>query len=191
MGGLITETDAISPLLWFALGFTLSAIVCVIFILFERSRMHAALAQAERDRACLALAENVGSVATWMVDLRTRELFWSDRVFAVHGRAKDAGLPPLDSTIDYYHPEDRERVRKTFASAARTGGPFHLDARIIDEQGVEKHIICRGICNLGPDGQAVELFGVLFDPPEARSFATFGNEDLNTLALEEDYRADA
>ena len=153
--------------------------------------MYAKLLQAERDRACLALAENVGSVATWAVDLRTRELFWSDRVFAVHGRSKDAGLPPLDTTIDYFHPEDRERARKTYARAVVSGGPFYLDARIIDEQGVEKHIMCRGICNLGPDGNAVELFGVLFEPPESRTFATFGNEDLNTLALEEDYHADA
>ena len=153
--------------------------------------MHAALARGERDRACLALAENVGSVATWMVDLRTRKVFWSDRVFAVHGRDKAAGTPPLDAAIDYYHPEDRERVKKTFDKAAAAGSPFYLDARIIDEQGVQKHIMSRGICNLGPDGRAVELFGVLFEAPESRSFETLRNEDLNTLALEEDYRADA
>tara|TARA_R100001224_G_scaffold102909_2_gene75333 strand:- start:137 stop:628 length:492 start_codon:yes stop_codon:yes gene_type:complete len=163
----------------------------VIFLLVERSRMHTRLAQAERDRACLALAENVGSVATWMVDLRTRTVFWSDRVFAVHGRDKAAGTPPLDAALDYYHPDDRERVRKTFDKAAVSGGPFYVDARIIDEQGVERHIMCRGICNLGADGKPTELFGVLFEAPEARSFGTFGNEDLNTLALEEDYPADA
>jgi len=49
----------------------------------------------------------------------------------------------------------------------------------------------RGICNLGPDGNAVELFGVLFDAPDARPFTTFAHEDLNTLSLEEDYHADA
>lgn len=175
----------------FVLGATLSAIICGIFMLIVRERLQVRLAQAERDRACLALAENVASVATWMVDLRTQKVFWSDRVFAVHGRDKAAGTPPLDAALDYYHPDDRERVRKTFDKAAVSGGPFYVDARIIDEQGVERHIMCRGICNLGADGKPTELFGVLFEAPEARSFGTFGNEDLNTLALEEDYPADA
>tara|TARA_B100000678_G_scaffold4582_1_gene3976 strand:- start:316 stop:861 length:546 start_codon:yes stop_codon:yes gene_type:complete len=180
-----------SPVFMFVAGATLSAIVCGVLLLIARERVHVRLAQAERDRACLALAENVGSVATWMVDLRTQKVFWSDRVFAVHGRDKTAGTPPLAAAIDYYHPEDRERVRKTFDNAVMSGSPFHIDARIIDEQGVEKQIMSRGICTFGPDGKATELFGVLFEAPESKSFAAFGNEDLNTLALEEDYRADA
>ena len=180
-----------SPLLMFVLGATLSAIICGIFMLIVRERLQVRLAQAERDRACLALAENVASVATWMVDLRTQKVFWSDRVFAVHGRPKAAGTPPLDDAINYYHPDDRARVRETFDSAVASGSPFHLDARIIDEQGVERPVMSRGICNLGPDGNAVELFGVLFDAPDARPFTAFAHEDLNTLSLEEDYHADA
>ena len=180
-----------SPVLMFVSGAMLSAIVCGVLLLIARERLQTRLARAERDRACLALAENVASVATWMVDLRTQKVYWSDRVFAVHGRPKAAGTPPLDAAIDYYHPEDRARVRKTFDDAVLSGSPFHLDARIIDEQGVEKPIMSRGICNFGPDGKAVELFGVLFESPDARPFSTFGNEDLNTLSLEEDYHAEA
>ncbi|MEL7690947.1 PAS domain-containing protein [Citromicrobium bathyomarinum] len=105
--------------------------------------------------------------------------------------AQSSRCAPLDDAIDYYHPDDRARVRETFDSAVASGSPFHLDARIIDEQGVERPIMSRGICNFGPDGKPVELFGVLFDAPDTRPFTTFGNEDLNTLSLEEDYHADA
>lgn len=180
-----------SPLLMFVLCATLSAIICGIFMLIARERLQARLTAAERDRACLTLAENVGSVATWIVDKRTGTLFWSDRVYAIHGRDKAKGTPELEAAIDYYHPDDRERVRKTVEEAISSGSPFHLDARLIDEQGVEKSVISRGICTVGQDGEVVELFGVFFETTPTRSFAVLGNEDLNTLSLEEDYHADA
>lgn len=152
--------------------------------------MHARLAQAERDRECLALAENVGSVATWSIHRRTRKVVWSDRVFEIHARDKTVGPPNLDEAIAYFHPDDRARVESIVLRALGTGSPFHIDARLIDEQGVEKSVMSRGICHTGYDGYVEELFGVFFETRPSRSYAVFGNEDLNTLALEEDYHAD-
>jgi len=176
----------LSTLFAFATGAAISTMICGVLLLIERERLHSRLARAERDRRFLSLAENVGSVATWIVDNRTGKVTWSDRVFDIHGRDKAAGPPDIADAIDYYHPDDRERVQDTINKALETGSPFLLDARIIDEQGVEKSVVSRGICNVGHDGSVEEVFGVFFEISASRSFAVSGTEDLNTLALQHD-----
>ncbi len=165
------------PLFWFLLGLTISALAAGAYITSCRRKMEARLNEAERDRACLALAENVGSVATWSVDNRTNKLYWSDRLFAIHGRDKDKGTPDLDSAIDYYHPEDRIKVRRTVSRALAEGRPFHFQARIIDENGIEKSIMSRGICHVGHDGEVDQVFGVAFETAHTISIADFGNDN--------------
>ena len=58
-------------------------IICVIRDVSERVRAEAAMIEANR---LLMLAEHVGALGHWRIQLPGRELHWSAEVYRIHGR---------------------------------------------------------------------------------------------------------
>ena len=178
-----------TPIFWFVLAFALTAAAAAVYLLLERGRARAAGDSDERHRVWLALAEDVGAVATWSLSVATGKLTWSDRVFAIHARNMAAGAPTLEEAIDYYHPEDREMVRYSLGRAVELGGPFEIKARLIDENGRENAVVARGICKVGSNGAVDEIFGVFITTAPSISIGAYGNDNPEQDVLENGYRA--
>ena len=81
----------------------------------------------------LKLAMSAGRMAAWEVNLRTGKLWWSDEMYALHGRPAADGTPS-----DYYalvHEEDRERLREHAAAVAVACSEYEAQYRVVWPDG--------------------------------------------------------
>ncbi|HEU0066548.1 MAG TPA: PAS domain S-box protein, partial [Sphingomonas sp.] len=123
------------------------------------SRIAAGLRESHR---LLLMAETVGGIGHWRLDVASEAVVWSDAVCAMHGRP--AGFSPaLATAIHSYHPDDRERVGGLVGGALATGGDFDFGARIVRTDGGLRHVVSRGRAEIAPDGSVIGLFGVIQD----------------------------
>ena len=123
----------------------------------EQRIAQASLAEIEaRVRDSEALA-NVGS---WLWDLRTDAVQWSDEFHRIHG------LDPLDfdGTLDAHlarvHPSDREVVRAGMAESVESGRAFDQEYRIVRPSDEVRVIHARAQPMIGSDGAVVGLRGI-------------------------------
>jgi integral membrane sensor domain MASE1 len=91
-------------------------------LLAARDRLHRTLAEAHR---MLAMAERAAEAGHWRIDVRRREVFWSEGAARIYGRAADAP-PSFEGAIDGYHPDDREAVATAVARSSATGEPLRV-----------------------------------------------------------------
>ena len=115
-------------------------------------------------KSLLLLAEETAHVGHWIVDLVASTIYWSDEVYRIHGVTKEKYIPELVSAIDFYHPDDRARVKACLERAISLGEEFAFEARLAVESGVRRVSAC-GRCFL-ENGKTVRIFGTLTDVTE-------------------------
>ncbi|MEL6180570.1 MAG: PAS domain-containing protein, partial [Myxococcota bacterium] len=112
----------------------------------------------------LRMAEELGRLGHWRVDLAHQELFWSTEVFRIHGIPPEEGTPKLEEAINAYHPDDRAIVSANLNKAIAEHSGFEFELRLIHRDGSVRHVLCRGICEMAEDGSGPEaVFGIFVD----------------------------
>ncbi len=115
----------------------------------------------------LKMAEGLGKVGFWRVDLSDPRPKWSDEVYRIHGL--EPGVPvSLEDAFDAYHPADRTQVRENVDHAISRKGEWQLEARIVQPTGEVRLTRSSGRCELDPTGNVVAIYGVLRDITEQR-----------------------
>ncbi|MBV7255622.1 diguanylate cyclase [Pacificimonas sp. WHA3] len=110
----------------------------------------------------LKQAESAAGVGHWRIDLGTDMMFWSDQVYSIHGleiQPFSAG----DDGLAVYRTADRANIRHIIQEASKTGEDFEYRASIKRPDGQVRHIMSKGSVEVGDDGQATALFGMLQD----------------------------
>jgi len=106
----------------------------------ERKRAEEAL---QRSEAYLAEAQKLTHTGSWVWNLRTDALFWSQEVFRIYDYdPKQMGHPTWDF-FERIHPEDRPRFeqrKKRLASAQKEWADSKIDFRIVLPDGTIKHL---------------------------------------------------
>ncbi|WP_225335708.1 PAS domain S-box protein [Halomicrobium urmianum] len=117
---------------------TVEAVEGVVLDVTERIEYEREL---ERTRDLLQHAQRIGGIGGWEIDLRSdpNELFWTDEVYRIHGLEPDADVD-LEDGIDYYHPDDRERIREAVRRAIEEGEPYDVEARLITADGEQRWV---------------------------------------------------
>jgi diguanylate cyclase (GGDEF)-like protein/PAS domain S-box-containing protein len=89
-------------------------------------------------------------------------LWWSSGTRRIHGVPADFE-PSLEAAINFYVPEDRDRVRQAVAGALAGGGAWDLELCIVRADGQRRHVRARGQSTLRMDNQPVTLLGTFED----------------------------
>lgn len=132
----------------------------------ERKRLEArtaaAFQQVRETNRLFGMAGALASIGHWRFEVEGDSVIWSDEVFRIHGLP--VGEPPaLDSTMDYYHPDDRERINAELTAAIAERRGFEWEARIIGADGRTRHVIAQGQTEVDDAGKMVAMFGVFQD----------------------------
>ena len=132
---------------------------------------------AERDRATaaklleknrlMAMAEQIAHVGHWRFDLASNKLYWSDEIYRTYGLPMST-TPTLETVIEAYHPEERDRVRAILDDAVANGEPYWYEARIVRPDGLVRDVVASGQSERGDDDSVVATFGVLQDVTELK-----------------------
>jgi PAS domain S-box-containing protein len=76
----------------------------------------------------------MAKIGGWELDPQTRDVRWTEQTYRIHGVSSDYD-PPLDEAIEFFHPDDREQLRRALGRAIDQGEPYDLELRFITAQG--------------------------------------------------------
>ena len=122
----------------------------------------------DEELTMLNLAETMSGVGHWKLDIATQSVHWSDEVYRIHGVTPETFDPNYDDAVSFYHPEDREEVRRQIGQVIQTGGAFQFELRLVRRDGVERIVQSRAASEIGSDGPPVSVYGVFRDVTEER-----------------------
>ncbi len=124
-----------------------------------------AAAQIEESHRLLMLAERMAGVGHWRFDVIDRSLFWSSEVFRIHG-LDPRTQPPIETGLDFYHPDDQPMVRDLLDRAVERGEAWTFRARLIRADGEQRRVESFGQAERAPDGRVIGIVGVFRDVTE-------------------------
>jgi len=141
------------------------AALCITRDSTERKRMEERLRESE---ANLREAQRVANIGSWVRDLRTQEVQWSDETFRIVGRAPDRDPVRFDEFLSAVHPQDRDAVTRALDDVLQRKRPYDIEYRILRPDGTSRIVHARGEVRVDGSGAAVKLLGTMQDVTERR-----------------------
>jgi PAS domain S-box-containing protein len=102
------------------------------------------------------------TIGHWELDASTNDLYWSDEVYSIHGLEPEGGID-LDTAINAYHPDDRERAFGHIQRALDQNENFLLDLRIVRPGGEMRTVRSTGAVRTDTSGRLLSIFGMCQD----------------------------
>ena len=78
----------------------------------------------------LKAAQRLAHIGNWYWDVKTNYAEWSDELYEIYGRDAKDGVPPIDSWLDYVHPDDRAPLQQAIQDALEGKGQYRIEYRI-------------------------------------------------------------
>jgi diguanylate cyclase (GGDEF)-like protein/PAS domain S-box-containing protein len=125
------------------------------------------LAAASEREQRLAEAQEVARMGSWEVDLRTRDVAWSDGLYRLL-ELRPGQTVTNDMFVSRVHPDDRQAVIEAVTATFNGGAPHALDFRVVLADGTERWLHLRGDITERLDGEPVTMAGTIQDVSERR-----------------------
>ena len=89
----------------------------------------------------LQQAGRIADIGGWEYDATTDppELTWTDQLYRLHGLPLDTDID-VETVVDLYHPDDRDRIRTLFRRAIETGEGYDMEVRLQTADGSERWV---------------------------------------------------
>lgn len=121
--------------------------------------------QAENDlhfhKELLEFNETVSNIAYWSINLLTRQTYYSDNYYRIHG-VKPQSIPASASIFNnYIHRDDREKVIEALKNIRKEHTPPDIEYCIIRADGKLRHVVQKG--KLLSEGGELIMAGILRD----------------------------
>ena len=129
----------------------------------ERKKAEGAL---QESVALLNATGQMAKVGGWTVDAKTQEVSWTEETYRIHEVPLDQ-KPPLQDAINFFHPDEREKLATAIQRALDNGESYDMELRFITAKGKElwTHTICKPqVVN----GKTVKLMGTFQDITERK-----------------------
>ena len=127
------------------------------------TRLHALKNEVLQKQSLLTQTEHMTSVGHWRVDLIKQTVYWSDQVYRIHGVKKSEYQPDLESAINFYHPDDKEKVRAYVQQSMEDGSVWEFRLRIVRPTGEIRHVVSKADISRNDAGEPISIFGVFRD----------------------------
>ena len=128
-----------------------------------RKQIEEALLQSQEN---LLLAQQVGHVGSWEIDLKSDLRQWSAETYRIFGCEPGTFTPTSPTSSAFYelvHPEDRDRVRAAAQQARASGSDYRVEHRIVRTDGAERHVISAAHILRDASGRPARMIGTVQD----------------------------
>lgn len=127
----------------------------------------------QQNQSNLQLLEHAGSIGQighWSVDFETKEVLWSDQIYVIHGVTREEYSPELESAINFYHPDDIDKVRAHVDTALAGNADWQFNLRIVRPSGEVRHVASKAQISRDSNGNPSHLFGIFQDITDYEAF---------------------
>jgi PAS domain S-box-containing protein len=131
----------------------------------ERKRADEALRKSE---ASLRLAQRIGRIGSWEVDLRKNRCEWSEETYRIFGCWPGHFEPTRKTFLELVHPADRDAVQQAAEHALRHGKYYSVDYRIIRPDGFERFLVQQARIIRDEAGNTIQVLGTVQDITERK-----------------------
>ncbi|MDR9440353.1 MAG: PAS domain-containing protein [Halomonas sp.] len=137
-------------------------------VLLDITRQVVAEEALQQSRTELAEAQQLAHLGSWIWDVATDDLRWSEEVFRIFGVTPDAFTPTFEGFLQRVHADDRESVRAAVDEALQ-GSPYLIGFRILWPDGSERIVDARGSVEFSTNDQPLRMIGTLLDVTRLRA----------------------
>ncbi|MEM7106967.1 MAG: PAS domain S-box protein [Bacteroidota bacterium] len=125
--------------------------------------------------------QSVIGVGTWELDLVTKEIYWSDKVYDIHEVERGSQLQ-LDEGLDFYHADYKNTLEKAIADAVNLKKGYDLELILITATGKEIWVKTVGI-PVEEEGKVTKLRGLFQDIDQRKRLELEQEATQRTLEL--------
>lgn len=108
-------------------------------------------------------AQRLGRIGNWELNLKTRQLWWSDDAHELYGMTREDFDGSLDVFLGLIHPDDRPDYERLRNAATRDGLPLDTEYRIVTPGGQIRWLYQHGEPLADSSGAAILRAGVVQD----------------------------
>ena len=120
--------------------------------------------QLRRSETMLRNAQRIAQVGCWYMDIHTREIYWTEELFLIHGLDPSGSPPSPEELLSLIHPDDRQIYEETIRTPAIRREKFEANLRIIRaDNGEVGYINARGGPLYDSEGKVIKLTGTTFE----------------------------
>lgn len=153
------------------------------FIVTAKDQKH--LVQLEESNSSLqsylSAVQEVSNLGFWQMDINSKELFWSDEVYRIHGVDKNNYTPDITSSLNFYHPDDISRAQQCISEAFHNGKEWTFQLRILWPTGEVRNVISHGNIQFDQTNCPNSIYGTFQDVTEQQDLQN--ERDLLALAV--------
>ncbi len=108
-------------------------------------------------------AQELANIGHWELDLVTNKLFWSDEVYRIFGLKPQEFGATYDAFLKHIHPDDIPLVDNTYMNSLEAKCEYHVEHRIVRENGEIGFVEERCEHEFGSDGKPIKSIGTVHD----------------------------
>jgi len=114
-----------------------------------------------RNEDLLASTERLANTGGWEFDIDTGVTRWTNGTYAIYGLAPNTEITKQEA-IDFYHPEDRDKINRLVERCLDTGKSYEATLRLIDADGQCRWVHTNGEA-IRKNGDIVAIRGAIRD----------------------------
>ncbi len=122
-----------------------------------------ALQKLEEQKSLLTDAQRIGQMGSYILNLQTSTLHWSESFGELIGRPAVENEASLEEFYSFVVPEDREKVRQVTVAPYRVDEALENQFRIQKPNGEIRWVATRGTTEFDAAGKAVRRLGLMRD----------------------------
>jgi PAS domain S-box-containing protein len=120
--------------------------------------------------AMLSASQRIGHVGSWVLELSSGQLTWSDEVYRIFGIEPQAFGATYEAFLDRVHPDDRSAVDAAYTASSRERrDAYEIEHRIVrPDTGEVRHVHERGHHEYDAAGDVLRSVGMVEDITERK-----------------------
>ena len=130
--------------------------------------------------ALLVEAERIAGVGSWVWNVSTNDVLWSDQLFRILGYDANCDRASTEAFFDRVHPDDVARIREISARSSTSGISERAFFRVVRPDGSIRYAQMDGAMVFDEDGNVSRIVGTVLDITEAKRTA----DELRRIATE-------
>ncbi|OHD25970.1 MAG: hypothetical protein A2Y38_19300 [Spirochaetes bacterium GWB1_59_5] len=119
--------------------------------------------QLRKNEERLRLAQEYADIGTWDLNIKTNELYWSEKIGPLFGYPEGDIKATYERFLDAVHPEDRQSVHSTVQHCIDTGDAYQIEHRCVWPDGSIHWLQENGNISSDKKGDPTHMLGLIQD----------------------------